>query len=89
MYITVVERQLERNVKIIRSDKGGKYYGKYDESGQCLGPFAKLFEKHGICACRGIRPRNSFMYIMSLGPKPRTRGRPRKVEIVKGAYVSK
>ena len=33
VYITVVERQLERNVKIIRSDKGGKYYGKYDESG--------------------------------------------------------
>ena len=32
MYITEVERQLERNVKIIRSDRGDEYYGKYDES---------------------------------------------------------
>ena len=39
---------------------------------------------------RGIGPRNSlFMYIMGLGPKPRTRGYSRMVDIVKGAYVSK
>ena len=50
MYITKVERQLERNVKIIRSDRGDEYYGKYDESRQCPGPFAKLLEKHDICA---------------------------------------
>jgi transposase InsO family protein len=50
VYITEVESQLERKVKIIRSDRGGEYYGKYCESGQCLGPFAKLLEKHGICA---------------------------------------
>ena len=50
MYITEVERQLERKVKIIRSDRGGDYYGKYDESRQCPGPFAKLLEKYGICA---------------------------------------
>ena len=49
MYITEVERQLERNVKIIRSDRGDEYYGKYDESRQCPGPFAKLLEKHDIC----------------------------------------
>ena len=45
-----VERQLERKVKIIWSDKDGEYYGKYDELGQWPGPFAKLLEKHGICA---------------------------------------
>jgi len=50
VYITEVERQLERKVKIIRLDKGGEYYGKNDESGQCPSPFAKLLEKHGICA---------------------------------------
>ena len=26
--------QLDRNVKIVRSDSGGEYYGKYDKSGQ-------------------------------------------------------
>ena len=50
VYITKVERQLERKVKIIRSDRGGEYYGKYDESRKCLCPFAKLLEKYGICA---------------------------------------
>ena len=33
VYVTEVERQLDRKVKIVRSDKGGEYYGKYDESG--------------------------------------------------------
>ena len=50
MYITKVERQLKRKLKIIRLDRGGEYYGKYDELGQCLGPLAKLLEKHDICA---------------------------------------
>ena len=50
MYIKEVERQLDKKVKIIRSDRGGEYYGKYDESGQCPSPFAKFLEKHGICA---------------------------------------
>ena len=37
-------------MKIVRSDRGGEYYEKYDESGQhpCL--FAKFLEKCGICA---------------------------------------
>lgn len=50
VYITEVERQLDRKVKIVRSDRGGEYYGKYDESGQNPGPFAKFLEKKGICA---------------------------------------
>ena len=37
-----VERQLDRKVKIIRSDRGGEYYRNYDETGQHTGPFAKL-----------------------------------------------
>ena len=40
--------------------------------------------------CRGMRPRSSlFMYIMGLRPKPRTGMRPRRVNIVKRAYVNK
>ena len=40
--------------------------------------------------CRGIGPKNSLsMHIIGLGPKPRTIGRPRRVGIVKEAYVSK
>ena len=42
VYINEVERQLDRKVKIIRSDRGDEYYEKYTESGQCLGPFAKF-----------------------------------------------
>jgi len=33
VYIKKVKRQLDRNVKILRLDKCGEYYGKYDESG--------------------------------------------------------
>ncbi|GJU60324.1 retrovirus-related pol polyprotein from transposon TNT 1-94 [Tanacetum coccineum] len=50
VFVNEVERQLDRKVKIIRSDRGDEYYGKSDESGQCLGPFAKFLENHGICA---------------------------------------
>ncbi|OMO97059.1 Integrase, catalytic core [Corchorus capsularis] len=45
-----VERQLDRKVKVVRSYRGGEYYGKYDKSGQCPGPFAKFLESQGICA---------------------------------------
>lgn len=48
-YIKEVKRQLDKKVKIVRSDRGGEYYRKYNESGQCHGPFTKLLESHGIC----------------------------------------
>jgi len=50
VYINEVERQLDRKVKIVRSARGGEYYGKYDESAQHPGPVAKFLERHGICA---------------------------------------
>jgi len=37
-------------VKVIRSNKGGEHYGRYDEIGQHPIPFAKLLHKHDICA---------------------------------------
>ena len=50
VFVTEVERKLDRKVKIVKSDRGGEYYGRYDESGQCPGPFAKFLKRHGICA---------------------------------------
>ncbi|XP_019056627.1 PREDICTED: probable receptor-like protein kinase At5g47070 [Tarenaya hassleriana] len=50
VFINEVERQLEKKVKVVRSDRGGEYYGKYNETGQCPGPFAKFLESKGICA---------------------------------------
>jgi len=50
VFINEVERQLNRKVKVVRSDRGGEYYGKFNESGQCPGPFAKFLESRGICA---------------------------------------
>ena len=37
-------------MKIFKSNRGGKYYGKYDETGHCPSPFAKFLESRGICA---------------------------------------
>ena len=50
VFINEVERQLDRKVKVVKSDRGGEYYGKFNEHGQCPGPFAKFLESRGICA---------------------------------------
>ncbi|RDX71087.1 hypothetical protein CR513_49600, partial [Mucuna pruriens] len=44
MFINEVERQLDRKVKVVRSNRGGEFYGKFNESGQCPGLFAKFLE---------------------------------------------
>ena len=55
VFINEVERQLDRKVKIVRSDRGGEYYGRYDEMGQHPGLFAKFLEKRDICAQPNIQ----------------------------------
>ena len=45
-----VQNQCEKQIQIVRSDKGGEYYGKYTENGQAPSPFAKFFQEHGIVA---------------------------------------
>lgn len=50
VFIDEVKRHLDRKIKIMRYDRGGEYYGKYNETVQCPDPFAKLLESHGICA---------------------------------------
>ncbi|KAK2401534.1 hypothetical protein QL285_051120 [Trifolium repens] len=45
-----VEKQCEKQIKIVRYDRGGEYYGRYTESEQAIGPFAKFHQEHGIVA---------------------------------------
>ena len=45
-----VENQCGKQIKIVRSDRGGEYYGRYTEGGQAPGPFAKFLQEHGIVA---------------------------------------
>ena len=35
---------------MVHYDRGGEYYGKYDEMGHNLGPFAKFLHECGINA---------------------------------------
>ena len=44
-----VENQLSKKIKVVRYDRGGEYYGRYDGFGeQRLGPFAKYLMECGI-----------------------------------------
>lgn len=43
-----VEKQLGKVMKVVRSDRGGEYYGRYDSTGQHMGPFAKYLQDYGI-----------------------------------------
>ena len=37
-----------KQFKIVRSDRGAKYHGRYTEKGQLLGPFMRFLQEHGI-----------------------------------------
>jgi hypothetical protein len=45
-----VENQHDLKIKIIRSDRGGEYYGRHTPYGQVPGPFAKFLMEQGIVA---------------------------------------
>ncbi|RVW82846.1 Retrovirus-related Pol polyprotein from transposon TNT 1-94 [Vitis vinifera] len=45
-----VEKQCGKQIKIVRTNRGGEYYGRYTEDGQAPGPFAKFLQEHGIVA---------------------------------------
>ncbi|RDX64820.1 hypothetical protein CR513_56579, partial [Mucuna pruriens] len=49
VFIYEVESQLDRKVKIVSSDRGGEFCGKFNES-ECPGLFEKFLESQGICA---------------------------------------
>ena len=50
IFQTEVEKQLGKVIKVVRSDRGGEYYGKHGDAGQLKGPFAKYLEDFGIVA---------------------------------------
>ena len=43
-----VENQCGKQIQIVRSDRGGEYYGRYTKNGQAPSPFAKFLQEHGI-----------------------------------------
>ena len=42
--------QKNKNLKAIRPDRGGEFYGRYDETGRNLGPFTIYLRECGIDA---------------------------------------
>jgi transposase InsO family protein len=44
-----VENQLNLKIKVVRSDRGGEFYGRFDEA-RNPGPFAKFLQQEGIVA---------------------------------------
>ena len=50
IFKTKIEKQLGKVIKIVRSDRGGEYYGKHGDLGQCLRPFAEFLQCCGIKA---------------------------------------
>ncbi|KAK8936095.1 hypothetical protein KSP39_PZI012974 [Platanthera zijinensis] len=50
IFKTEVEKQIGKVIKIVRSDRGGEYFGRHDASGQHKGPFARYLESCGIVA---------------------------------------
>ena len=47
-YKTEVEKQLDRQIKVVRSDRGGEYYGRHTNVGQAPGPFYEFCKAQGI-----------------------------------------
>ena len=45
-----VENQHNLKIKIVRSDRGGEYYGRHTPYGLVSGPFARFLMENGIVA---------------------------------------
>ena len=43
-----VELQTWKKIKVVYSDRGGEYYGRYDEMGRNPRPFAKYLQEYDI-----------------------------------------
>ena len=50
IYKSEVENQLEMSIKVVMSDRGGEYYGRYTETGRNPGLFALFLQEKGIVA---------------------------------------
>ena len=45
-----VEKQYGKPINVVRTDRGGEYYGRYTEDEQALGQFAKFLQENEIIA---------------------------------------
>ena len=45
-----VEKQLDKVIKIVKSNRGGEYYEKHGDVGQQKGPFTRYLQNNGIVA---------------------------------------
>ena len=45
-----VEKQCGKQIKIMKIDRDGEYYGRYTKDGQALGSFVNFLQEHGIVA---------------------------------------
>jgi len=43
-----IELKTGKKIKCVRSDKGGEYYGRYDETRRNSEPFARFLDEYGI-----------------------------------------
>ena len=48
IYKAEVENQLNRKIKVVRSDYGGEYYGRYDGSDRCPGSLVNFLKECDI-----------------------------------------
>ena len=48
IYKAEVENQLNRKIKVVKSDCNGEYYGRHDGSDRCPWLFANLLKEYGI-----------------------------------------
>ena len=46
----VFKTEVEKQLKVVRLDRGGEYNGRYTVNGQTLGPFTRFLQEHGIVA---------------------------------------
>ena len=45
-----VEKQCRKQIKVVRSYRGGKYYVRYTENAKAFGPFTRFLQELGIVA---------------------------------------
>jgi transposase InsO family protein len=50
IFKTEVENQHNIKIKLVRSDRGGEYYGRHTSYGQVPRPFTRFLQKNGIVA---------------------------------------
>ena len=43
-----IELKTGKKIQCVKFDRGGEYYGKYDETGRNLGPFPRYLDECGI-----------------------------------------